>query len=57
MMNKITFWGQYWWFWAIVAGVPVAAYLGYKYMEGEGYFGPKDEEFFDIDKVQVGAYR
>lgn len=30
LMNKFTFYSQYWWFWAIIAAVPVVGYLGYK---------------------------
>ena len=55
VMNKIKFWGQYWWFWALVAGVPAVAYLGYRYLEDEGYIGQVDEPF-DIESIQIGAY-
>ena len=56
-MNKIQFWGQYWWFWALVAGVPVAGYLGYRYLQDEGYVGtPAEEDFYGFDDVEVGAY-
>ena len=52
-MNKIQFWGQYWWFWALVAGVPAVAYLGYRYLEDEGYIG-QDDDTFDIESIQTG---
>lgn len=56
--NKITFWSQYWWFWALVAGVPVAGYLGYRYLQDAGYI--KDTPYlmdtYGIEDVEVGAY-
>lgn len=39
LMNKIEFYRQYWWFWALLAGVPVVGFLGYQYLKDEGYVG------------------
>lgn len=30
LQDKFAFYSQYWWFWAIIAAVPVVGYLGYK---------------------------
>jgi hypothetical protein len=30
LKNMFAFYSQYWWFWAILLGVPVVGYLGYK---------------------------
>jgi hypothetical protein len=42
-MNKLQFWKQYWWFWALAAGIPVVGYLGYRYLQDEGYIGVEPE--------------
>lgn len=58
VMNKIQFWSQYWWFYALAAGVPTVAYLGYRYLKQEGYLGepePEDQGFF-MEDVEIGAY-
>jgi hypothetical protein len=56
-MNKILFWGQYWWFWALVAGIPVAGYLGYQFLKDEGYIAdyPTLEDTYDpMEEVAIG---
>jgi len=47
--NKLRFYVQYWWFWALALGVPVAGYLGYQYLKDEGYLGG-DEELFALEE-------
>ena len=57
IMNKIQFWGQYWWFWALVAGIPVAGYLGYQFLKDEGYIAdyPTLEDTYDpMEEVAIG---
>ena len=52
-MNKLTFWSQYWWFWGLMLGVPVAGYLGYRYLQQEGYLGAPEWERYGYDEFEA----
>lgn len=56
VMNKIQFWSQYWWFYALAMGVPAVGYLGYRYLKQEGYIGEPEDQDFYMDDIEVGAY-
>jgi hypothetical protein len=55
-MNKLKFWSQYWWFWALVLGIPTAGYLGYRYLEDEGYLGAREPEFAFEEELELEPY-
>ena len=55
VMNKIQFWKQYWWFWVLASGIPVAGYFGYQYLKDEGYIGGSPK-FAVLEDVEVGGW-